>query len=67
MLREVCEIEGLRAENRALSTLVGVARGDLRGCLNTLQASWSIEKGCPIKLIIFLFLLCGEAVYKLEE
>ncbi|CAK5277317.1 unnamed protein product [Mycena citricolor] len=36
-LREVCEIEGLRADSRALSTLVGVAKGDLRGCLNTLQ------------------------------
>ncbi|KAJ6525742.1 P-loop containing nucleoside triphosphate hydrolase protein [Mycena capillaripes] len=36
-LREVCEIEGLKADSRALSTLVGIARGDLRGCLNTLQ------------------------------
>ncbi|KAJ7047115.1 P-loop containing nucleoside triphosphate hydrolase protein [Mycena alexandri] len=36
-LREVCEVEGLKADSRALTTLVGVARGDLRGCLNTLQ------------------------------
>ncbi|KAG6832058.1 hypothetical protein H0H92_005480 [Tricholoma furcatifolium] len=36
-LREICEIEGLKADSRALSTLVGVAKGDLRGCLNTLQ------------------------------
>ncbi|KAG6820837.1 hypothetical protein H0H93_010664 [Arthromyces matolae] len=36
-LREICELEGLKAESRALSTLVGVAKGDLRGCLNTLQ------------------------------
>jgi chromosome transmission fidelity protein 18 len=36
-LKEVCEIEGLKADSRALSTLVSVARGDLRGCLNTLQ------------------------------
>ncbi|RDB21482.1 Chromosome transmission fidelity protein 18 [Hypsizygus marmoreus] len=36
-LREVCELEGLKADSRALSTLVGVAKGDLRGCLNTLQ------------------------------
>ncbi|KAG6855713.1 hypothetical protein H0H87_011701 [Tephrocybe sp. NHM501043] len=36
-LREICGIEGLKAESRALSTLVGVAKGDLRGCLNTLQ------------------------------
>lgn len=28
----------MKAEARALSTLVGVAQGDFRGCLNTLQA-----------------------------
>ncbi|ETW86126.1 hypothetical protein HETIRDRAFT_308576, partial [Heterobasidion irregulare TC 32-1] len=36
-LRDICEREGLKADSRALSTLVGVAMGDLRGCLNTLQ------------------------------
>ncbi|EJD05706.1 P-loop containing nucleoside triphosphate hydrolase protein [Fomitiporia mediterranea MF3/22] len=36
-LRSICEMEGLRAESRALTTLVGIARGDMRGCLNTLQ------------------------------
>ncbi|KAH7911420.1 hypothetical protein BJ138DRAFT_925875 [Hygrophoropsis aurantiaca] len=36
-LREICDIEGLKADTRALSTLVGVAKGDMRGCLNTLQ------------------------------
>ena len=36
-LREICEREGLRADARALATLVGVAQGDFRGCLNTLQ------------------------------
>lgn len=36
-LREICELEGLKAQSRALTTLVGVAQGDLRGCLNTLQ------------------------------
>nr|GAT51056.1 predicted protein [Mycena chlorophos] len=36
-LREVCAVEGLKADSRALTTLVGIARGDLRGCLNTLQ------------------------------
>ncbi|KAF8891293.1 P-loop containing nucleoside triphosphate hydrolase protein, partial [Infundibulicybe gibba] len=36
-LREVCDVEGLKADTRALNTLVGVAKGDLRGCLNTLQ------------------------------
>lgn len=36
-LREVCELEGLKADSRAISTLVGIAKGDLRGCINTLQ------------------------------
>lgn len=36
-LREICELEGLHTDTRALSTLVNVAKGDLRGCLNTLQ------------------------------
>jgi DNA polymerase III delta prime subunit len=36
-LRTICEEQSLRADSRALTTLVGVTRGDLRGCLNTLQ------------------------------
>ncbi|EKM54246.1 uncharacterized protein PHACADRAFT_210061 [Phanerochaete carnosa HHB-10118-sp] len=36
-LREICELEGLKAQSCALTTLVGLAQGDLRGCLNTLQ------------------------------
>ncbi|KAI0705933.1 P-loop containing nucleoside triphosphate hydrolase protein [Cytidiella melzeri] len=36
-LRDICEIEGLKAESRALTTLVGLTQGDLRGCLNTLE------------------------------
>ena len=36
-LRDVCDAEGLGADSRALSTLVGIAFGDLRACLNTLQ------------------------------
>ena len=36
-LREICEKERLKADSRALTALVGVAQGDLRGCLNTLQ------------------------------
>ncbi|KAI8982831.1 P-loop containing nucleoside triphosphate hydrolase protein [Trametes punicea] len=36
-LREICEREGVKADARALATLVGVAQGDFRGCLNTLQ------------------------------
>ncbi|KAH9928519.1 P-loop containing nucleoside triphosphate hydrolase protein [Epithele typhae] len=30
-------IEKMKADSRALATLVGVAQGDFRGCLNTLQ------------------------------
>jgi chromosome transmission fidelity protein 18 len=36
-LREICGLEDLKADSKALSTLVGIAQGDLRGCLNTLQ------------------------------
>ncbi|KIJ23687.1 hypothetical protein M422DRAFT_104238, partial [Sphaerobolus stellatus SS14] len=36
-LRDICEIEGLKADSRALTTLVGATQGDMRGCLNTLQ------------------------------
>lgn len=36
-LRDICEVEGLRSDSRALTALVGVAHGDIRGCLNTLQ------------------------------
>ncbi|KAF8512266.1 P-loop containing nucleoside triphosphate hydrolase protein [Gautieria morchelliformis] len=36
-LRDICEVEGMRADSRALSALVGIAQGDMRGCLNTLQ------------------------------
>ena len=32
-------MEGMKADSRALSTLVSAAKGDLRGCLNTLQVS----------------------------
>ncbi|TFK91791.1 P-loop containing nucleoside triphosphate hydrolase protein [Polyporus arcularius HHB13444] len=36
-LSEICEGEGMKADPRALSTLVGAVQGDFRGCLNTLQ------------------------------
>lgn len=29
----------MRTDSRALSTLVGIAQGDMRGCLNTLQVT----------------------------
>ena len=38
-LRDICDVEGLRTDSRALSTLVGIGLGDLRGCLNTLQVA----------------------------
>lgn len=38
-LQEICDNEGLKAETRALSTLVAMAKGDLRGCINTLQVN----------------------------
>ncbi|KAI0780454.1 P-loop containing nucleoside triphosphate hydrolase protein [Trametes elegans] len=43
-LREICEREGMRADARALATLVGVSQGDFRGCLNTLQMLKSRNK-----------------------
>ncbi|KAI0273411.1 P-loop containing nucleoside triphosphate hydrolase protein [Gloeopeniophorella convolvens] len=36
-LRDICDAEDMKADSRALSTLVGIALGDMRGCLNTLQ------------------------------
>jgi len=48
-LREICQIEGLKADSRALSTLVSIAKGDLRGCLNTLQV-------CGMALFFFFLL-----------
>lgn len=36
-LRDICEKEGLRPDGASLSTLVGVAQGDMRGCINALQ------------------------------
>lgn len=41
-LREICDIEGLKSDSRALNALVGIAKGDLRGCLNTLQVSTTV-------------------------
>lgn len=42
-LRDICEVEGMRADSRALSALVGIAQGDMRGCLNTLQVDNGIR------------------------
>ncbi|KAG8741843.1 hypothetical protein FRC10_002353 [Ceratobasidium sp. 414] len=36
-LRDICQNEDLRADTRALTTLVTVSQGDMRACLNTLQ------------------------------
>lgn len=38
-LRSICELEGMRTESRALTALVGISKGDMRSCLNTLQVS----------------------------
>lgn len=39
-LKEICLTENLKADSRALSALVSVSNGDLRGCLNTLQVGF---------------------------
>ena len=44
-LRDICETEKMHADSRALSALVGVSQGDLRGCLNTLQVRPSTFMG----------------------
>ncbi|KAG9010130.1 hypothetical protein FRB93_004792 [Tulasnella sp. JGI-2019a] len=36
-LRDICQNEGLQADTRGLSLLVNICKGDMRGCLNTLQ------------------------------
>ncbi|KAK0552558.1 Chromosome transmission fidelity protein 18 [Tilletia horrida] len=36
-LREVCELENMRADTRSLSILVDMAQGDVRACVNALQ------------------------------
>ncbi|KAL4077289.1 P-loop containing nucleoside triphosphate hydrolase protein [Scleroderma yunnanense] len=50
-LREICEIEELNVDVRALSTLVNIAKGDLRSCLNTLQFIKSKNKDVTEPLI----------------
>lgn len=47
-LRDICERERLKADSRALTALVGIAQGDMRGCLNTLQVSTLCESLKPI-------------------
>ena len=42
-LRDICDMEGLKADSRALGTLVGISKGDMRGCLNTLQVGFSAD------------------------
>lgn len=37
-LRTICDEEGLGADSKNLTMLAEVAEGDLRSCLNTLQA-----------------------------
>jgi chromosome transmission fidelity protein 18 len=42
-LQEICSNERLKADVRALGVLVGVAKGDFRGCINTLQVNASTD------------------------
>ncbi|KAF8478472.1 P-loop containing nucleoside triphosphate hydrolase protein [Russula ochroleuca] len=50
-LRDICDTEGLRTDSRALSTLVGIALGDMRGCLNTLQFIKARNQGVTEQLV----------------
>ncbi|KAI0306397.1 P-loop containing nucleoside triphosphate hydrolase protein [Multifurca ochricompacta] len=50
-LQDICDTEGLRADSRALSTLVGISLGDLRGCLNTLQFIKGRSQGVTEQLV----------------
>ncbi|QRV99755.1 AAA family ATPase [Ceratobasidium sp. AG-Ba] len=36
-LRDICHNQDLRADTRALTTLVTISQGDMRACINTLQ------------------------------
>ena len=36
-LKTICDLEGLKTDSKSLTTLVEVAEGDMRSCLNTLQ------------------------------
>ncbi|KAG8885565.1 hypothetical protein FRB97_000473 [Tulasnella sp. 331] len=36
-LRDICQMEDLQADTRGLSLLVNICKGDMRGCLNTMQ------------------------------
>jgi len=38
-LKDICEMEDLKADSRSLNALVGASQGDMRGCLNMLQVS----------------------------
>lgn len=46
-LREICERERLKTDSRALTALVGIAQGDLRGCLNILQVYFLAYRMSP--------------------
>ena len=60
-LRHICDFEGLRADSRALTTLVGLARGDMRCCLNTLQVK-------VVRYAVFpLFFSDLRVVHQVEE
>lgn len=53
-LREICERERLKVDSRALTSLVGIAQGDLRGCLNTLQVYFLLYRISPNREVTFI-------------
>lgn len=36
-LRDICDLEGMKADSKSLTTLIEASDGDIRNCLNTLQ------------------------------
>lgn len=52
-------MEGLKADSRALTALVGMAQGDFRGCLNTLQVN---GLSCSYDPIRANFAVCSQFI-----
>ena len=56
-LRSICDNEGLKTDSKSLTTLVEVAEGDIRSCLNTLQVHRRNELKMYLKLSMILLWL----------
>ncbi|KAG9126446.1 hypothetical protein FRC07_003379 [Ceratobasidium sp. 392] len=52
-LRDICQNQDLRADTRALTSLVTVSQGDMRACINTLQVRFYLLSLHPIWLMKF--------------